>query len=180
MPDLQGQLLIASPRMADPNFQRTVVLILRHGEDGAMGLVLNRPLELSVREACEEALATPCKVNGQLHQGGPCEGPLMVLHSDAVAGGIEASIGVYLTTDKEDVERLLADPDVPIKCFLGYAGWGTGQLEEEITQGAWLVTPAAGDQIFGDDARIWSKLMTILTLGSEIDPNRIPDDPSVN
>ena len=97
MPDLQGQLLVASPRMADPNFHRTVVLILRHGDDGSMGLVLNRPLELSVKEACEQALVSPCNVEGPLHQGGPCEGPLMVLHSDAVSGGMEATMGVYLT-----------------------------------------------------------------------------------
>jgi putative transcriptional regulator len=166
--------------MADPNFHRTVVLILRHGDDGSMGLVLNRPLELSVKEACEQALVSPCNVEGPLHQGGPCEGPLMVLHSDAVSGGMEATMGVYLTTDKDDVERLLADAEVPVKCFLGYAGWGAGQLEDELSEGAWLTTPAAGDHIFGADARIWSKLMTIITLGKEIDPSRIPDDPTVN
>src|SRR5205085_2802102 len=123
MSDYQGQLLIASPRMTDPNFHRTVVLIIRHGEDGAMGLVLNRPLEISVKEACEEALETPCRVEGPLHRGGPCEGPLMVLHADALAGGLKATVGVFLSTDKDDVERLLADGDVPVKCFLGYAGW---------------------------------------------------------
>ena len=62
----------------------------------------------------------------------------------------------------------------------GYAGWGAGQLEGEADEGAWLTLPATADQVFTADLRIWSKLMTSLTLGSEIDPKRIPDDPSVN
>ena len=75
---IQGQLLIASSRLMDPNFVRTVILLVRYGDDGALGLVLNRPLETSVKEACEKVLETPCNADGNLFQGGPCEGPLTV------------------------------------------------------------------------------------------------------
>ena len=83
MASLQGKLLLAVPAMADPNFSRSVVLILKHDESGAMGLVLNRPTGATVREAIEEDIAGDCLTDAVLFRGGPCDGPLMVLHSDA-------------------------------------------------------------------------------------------------
>ena len=184
MPTLQGQLLIASPQMRDPNFHRTVILILRDEDDGAMGLVLNRPLEMTLKETCEKALDTPCGIDGFLHQGGPCDGPMMVLHAGhafgEVAGDQQILPGVWFITNKAEIESLLADCDGPFKCFIGYAGWGEGQLAKEIESGAWLAHAADVEALFSDDQRQWSKLMLQVTLGSSIDPRRIPDDPSVN
>jgi putative transcriptional regulator len=181
---LSGHLLIASPQMRDPNFHRTVVLIVRDDEDGTLGLVLNRPLELSVKEACDKALQTPCNVDGSLYHGGPCDGPLMVLHAGEAhgetSGDLKIARDVWFCTDKDEIESLLADGGVPMKCFIGYAGWGQGQLDGEMESGAWLTHPASSHHVYGTDAKQWSKLMTQLTLGNEIDPRRIPDDPSVN
>ena len=83
MKSLQGQLLIASPKLFDPNFFRSVILLVQHGENGALGLVLNRPLEMTIANAWEQVSEMPCEATGFLHQGGPCDGPLMVLHTDA-------------------------------------------------------------------------------------------------
>jgi putative transcriptional regulator len=184
MANLQGQFLIASPQMRDPNFHRTIVLIVRDDEEGAMGLVLNRPLELSVKEACERVLETPCELEGNLHEGGPCDGPMMVLHAgDAYGeamGDLEVFSGVWFITNKDEIESLLADGSEQLKCFIGYAGWGEGQLAGEMAAGAWLLHPADTEGVFSDDPRQWAKLMVQLTLRDEIDPRRIPDDPSVN
>jgi putative transcriptional regulator len=182
--NLKGQLLVASPQMRDPNFHRTIVLIIRDEDDGTMGLVLNRPLELTISEACEKALETPCNVEGYLHHGGPCDGPLMVLHTGEAhgetSGNVKVCPGVWFSTDKDEIEHLLADGGVPLKCFIGYSGWGEGQLDGEREAGAWLTHPASDQHVFANDPKQWSKLMTQLTLGNEIDPRRIPDDPSVN
>ena len=184
MEPLQGKFLIASPQMKDPNFHRTVVLVIRDDDDGTMGLVLNRPLELTIKEVCAQALEATCNAEGNLHQGGPCDGPLMVLHSEemfgATSGAMKVLPGVWFTTDRESIEGLLSGSPDRMKCFVGYAGWGDGQLDGEMTEGAWLVHSPRADEVFSLDPRQWSKLMTQVTLGSEIDPRRIPDDPSVN
>ena len=103
MANLQGQLLIASPQMRDPNFHRSIVLIVRDEEDGAMGVIVNRPLEMSLREACEKVLETPCAAEGFLHQGGPCDGPMMLLHAGhsygEAAGDLQVIPGVWFITN---------------------------------------------------------------------------------
>ena len=183
MASLKGQLLIASPRLMDPNFVRTVVLMVQHGDEGALGLVLNRPLTATVRDVCEKVLETSCEVEAHLHQGGPCEGPLMVLHAttddDSTEHESEVVPGVYFTAERgtiEDLLRGIADGDA--KFFVGYAGWGAGQLESELETGSWLTCPADPAHVFEAGEKIWSKLTTSITAG--IDPDRIPDDPSVN
>ena len=183
MESLAGHFLIASPELVEPNFARSVVLIVQHGEDNALGLVVNRPLETGVREVCERVLEVECgaaAADGALFQGGPCEGPLMVLHNDAARSDVEVRPGVHFSTDRESIEWLLAHHDGPAKYFVGYAGWAAGQLESELERGSWLTLPATDDQIFkaGDD--LWSKLLTTATLSKWIDPSRIPDDPTLN
>ena len=180
MESLAGQFLIASPRLVDPNFAKAVVLMVQHGEEGALGLVINRPLETSVEEICEKVLETPCAAEGVLYQGGPCEGPLMVLHTDGTRSDMEVRPGVHFSTDRAEIEWLLAHHDGASKYFVGYAGWAGGQLESELERGSWLTLPATDDQIFKSGNELWSKLLTTATLSEWIDPSRIPDDPSLN
>lgn len=183
MDSLQGQFLIASPRLADANFARAVVLLIQHGEEGALGLVVNRPLETRVEEICENVLETSCAAEGVLYQGGPCEGPLMVVHTHDRRSDVEVMPGIHFSTERESIEWLLKYNEAPIKYFVGYAGWGTGQLENELEGGSWLPVPAAEDQIFNRaeaGEEMWSRLHTAATLGKWIAPDRIPDDPSVN
>jgi putative transcriptional regulator len=179
MKSLAGNLLIASRHLADPKFFHTVVLIVRHAEDGALGLVLNRPLELTVKEACEDSPEIQVLVEDVLHKGGPCPGELMAIHAHPKAGEIEVFTGIFFSTEASELKWLLKQCSPTAKFFVGYSGWGPEQLENELQSGAWLVVPATTDLIF-DRGEMWSKLVTWLTAGGQLDRNRIPDDPSVN
>src|SRR4051795_298785 len=97
MKSLQGQLLIAAPKLRDPNFFRSVVLLVQHDEQGSLGLVLNRPLEVSIRAAWKQLSSTSCEIDGNLYQGGPCEGCLMALHTDVEASDMEVTEGVQFS-----------------------------------------------------------------------------------
>jgi putative transcriptional regulator len=180
MESTQGKLLLASPRLADPNFAQSVVLMIQHNEQGALGLVLNRPLTISVRQACESTLDAPCEVDAFLHHGGPCEGPLMVLHGNELAKDADVLPGVFFTTEKSKIESLLKHQTPLARYFVGYSGWSAGQLEAEMELESWVVVQAAPDHVFQDVANLWVSLMRRELLGQWIDPARIPDDPTVN
>ena len=120
---LKGKFLVASPQLRDPNFLRSVILIVSHDESGAMGLVLNRPLDMTVAEAWKQVSEIPYLNEDPMHQGGPCEGMLMVLHGQEEQGQLEVMPGVWLSTDAESVKRLVDVDERPMKFFVGYAGW---------------------------------------------------------
>ncbi len=180
MTSLAGKLLIASPRLQDPNFVRTVILIVTHDENGALGLVLNRPMELKVKDAIIDPLQDPVETDATLNEGGPCPGPLMAIHTEAAHAQIEVQPGLCFATEKEDIEPFLQDADARARFFVGYAGWGTGQLEGEIEIGSWLTTPATVDAAFQSDPRQWNKWVTIITGELGVQPDALPDDPSLN
>lgn len=178
-----GKLLIASGKLQDPNFARAVVLIIQDDPSGTMGLVLNRPMEMTVQDACEDVLESSCAVEAPLHQGGPCERLLTVLHTRGGYGEIEVCDGVYFTAEKVKILELMTmdgDEAGRTKYFAGYAGWTKDQLDNEIKAGAWLLANADTKHIFDGDDNLWSRMFTELTLGKWVDPKRIPDDPSVN
>src|ERR1051326_4325904 len=128
---LKGKVLVASPKLLDPNFARAVVLIVQHDENGAMGLMINRALETTVREAWTQVSSVPYPNDDPLFQGGPCEGPLIVLHKDADHGQLEVLDGIWLSSDADAVKALVDQAVDPIKFFVGYAGWSPMQLEAE-------------------------------------------------
>lgn len=180
MDSTQGKLLLASPRLADPNFARSVVLMIQHNDQGALGLILNRPLQISVRQACEQSLGEPCEVEGVLHQGGPCEGPLMVLHGNEMVKDADVLPGVFFTTEKSKIELLLKNQLGSARYFVGYAGWSPGQLEAEMDMDSWIVADAQPAHVFENQVNLWLMLMRRRLLGQWVDPSRIPDDPTVN
>jgi putative transcriptional regulator len=180
MDSTQGKLLLASPRLADPNFARTVVLMVQHNEQGALGLVLNRPLQISVRQACEQSLGESCDVEGLLHQGGPCEGPLMVLHANEMSKDADVFPGVFFTTEKSKIESLLKQNSSFARYFVGYSGWTAGQLEAEMEMDSWVIADAQAAHVFGEEENLWNLLMRQRLLSPWIDPSQMPDDPSVN
>jgi putative transcriptional regulator len=180
MESTQGKVLLASPRLSDPNFAGSVVLMIQHNDQGALGLILNRPLQISVKQACEQSLGEPCEVEGVLHQGGPCEGPLMVLHGNETVKDADVFPGVFFTTEKTKIESLLKTQLGMARYFVGYAGWSPGQLEAEMEVESWLIAEAQPAYVFEDQANLWLTLVRQRLLGQWIDPSKIPDDPSVN
>jgi putative transcriptional regulator len=158
-----GSLLIAAPTMADPNFARTIVLLLDTGESGALGVVLNRPTELEVADVLEpwaDLVAGP----GVLFQGGPVETDAALAVASIAAD--DDPVGwrrVFGTTGLVDLDapvELLAAAVSALRIFAGYAGWGSGQLEAEIDEGAWYVVPAEPQDPFLEDPdRLWSTVL---------------------
>lgn len=179
---LKGKVLIAAPELLDPNFARAIVLIVQHDENGAMGLVLNRPLTTTVSEAWTQVSAVPYPNEDPLFQGGPCEGPLMVVHKEEYRGQLEIADGLFLASDADVVKALVGDAVEPLKFFVGYSGWTKMQLESELAEGAWHVAPISAEQIFSTPEEMWDLLITAArkrTIAG-IDPKLIPPDPSVN
>lgn len=183
MGSLQGQLLVATVDLRDPNFFRSVVLIFRHDDEGAAGLILNRRTKFTVKQAWEQASSAACNTEQLLHLGGPCQGPLMALHSQALLQEIEVLPAVYFSASGENLERLVLENEPSVRFFVGYAGWGVGQLERELKEGSWLTTPATVDLIFGPGDDLWetlTKAISTSTLVQALKIKHVPRDPSLN
>jgi len=180
MDSLTGQLLVAGPALIDPNFRRTVVLVGDHGEEGAMGVVLNRPSETDVDEAVPP-LADLEGVDELVYVGGPVQPQAVVVLGDfaeperagvLVLGSIGFLPGEVDPDEIGDLARA--------RVFAGYAGWGPGQLEGELEEGSWIVEPALPDDVFTETPdQLWSDV-----LRRKGGPFRVlalmPDDPRMN
>jgi putative transcriptional regulator len=181
-PPTKGMLLVATPPLADPNFDRTVVLVLEHSDAGAVGLVLNRPSETPVADALpgwEELAAEPATV----FAGGPVSTDAAIAlgsarHIDAGAGW-EALVGDVGTIDLHREPDDVATEIAAVRIFAGYAGWGPGQLEDELAANAWLVVPAWPDDALGDPGDLWRRVL--LRQGGRVAwLANAPLDPSLN
>jgi putative transcriptional regulator len=173
---LQGRLLVASPSLFDPNFRRAVVLIVEHTEDGAAGLILNRPSETKVADAVPELDAPSGGDEEVMYVGGPVEpGAVVVLAElgdpDDAAMRVLHDIGFISVDEQPDSVRRR-------RVFVGYAGWGGGQLEDELAREDWLVEDAEPDDVFsaGD---LWGDVLRRKGGFFEV-VARMPDDPSLN
>ena len=140
-----GCLLVASPELVDPNFARTVVLIIHHDEDGSFGLVLNRPLGQTLAEVLPDL--APAATEVPVLQGGPVQTEMLQLVSRSEVAGrvIVPSLSVGAT-----LGDLLDSPSErqDMRAYLGYAGWGAKQLEDETAAGGWIVAPARAGHVF--------------------------------
>jgi putative transcriptional regulator len=178
---LRGQLLIAAPTLRDPNFQRTVVLICDHSEEAAMGLVLNRPLELTVHDAVA-VLAELVDDDAPVYAGGPVQ-PESVLalgeftDPDATIEIAFETVGFVTSTDDPSA---LADATRRVRVFAGYAGWGPGQLEAELAGETWLVEPARVEDVFREDGDDLWRAVLERKGGRYRLIARMPEDPSRN
>jgi putative transcriptional regulator len=185
MPSRKGHLLVASASLSDPNFCRTVVLIVKDDDEhGTLGVVLNRRTEATLRDAVEDQVLSTLVSDAPLYKGGPCEAILSIVHTQPDAGDSDVIDGVYFSSHRDSLEQLIgsdeADAAEQRKFFIGYAGWTVGQLSAEIEAGGWLLAPATREQIFDEREDQWNKLITELTLGKWVDVDHMPDDPSMN
>ena len=155
---LRHQLLIAMPQLGDPHFQQSVTWLFEHNEDGAMGVIINRPIDVGMDELLEQLGIGTLHGDAGKHAvlyGGPVQANRgFVLHRTSERlprwdHGVQFSNGVTLTTSRDVLESIAAGtgPDASI-ITLGYAGWGPGQLERELGENAWLAAPADLDILF--------------------------------
>jgi putative transcriptional regulator len=182
MPSLKGQLLIAAPQLSDPNFSRTVVLMIEHTEEGAFGVVLNRPSDTTVQEVWEQVGQEPTDSQEPIHVGGPVTGPLMALHDAPLLSEAEVLPGIHLSTQRDTLDQLVRSP-AAFRLYSGYAGWGGGQLESELTAGGWITRQANGDYIFYREADLWERVTKEITdevLRPILKATHVPVDPSCN
>jgi putative transcriptional regulator len=181
MDSARGQLLIAGPSLLDPNFWRTVVLIVEHTDEGALGLVINRPSETTVAEALPE-LEALVDIDQPLYIGGPV-GPSAVIvlgeFEDASDAALIAFDDVGVLSTGTATEQHTAGLRRG-RAFVGHAGWGPEQLDSELERGDWILEPARGEDAFTEwPLELWSAVLERKG-GSYALVARMPPDPSVN
>lgn len=181
IPD-KGKILIAEPMLGDPNFDRTVVLLADHNEEGTVGFVLNRKVDVDFDDL---VLDFP-SFDAQIFEGGPVQGDnLFFLHrkGDLIPGSEEIMDGVFWGGDLDILKEMIALEMVlpsDIRFFLGYSGWSSGQLNDELSQKSWLVADSTADLIFETEIDgLWSTIMKQMG-GDYALWHNAPMDPSLN
>lgn len=176
----QGSLLAAGPDLLDPNFARAVVLVCQHAPQGAYGLVINRPSEYTAKEVLSghELLKTS---DLRLFIGGPVAlDGLQILHRvpEHIAGGVQLTNSLWIGGDLDAVGRYaLSNPQEAarnVRLFVGYSGWGAGQLDVELATGSWLPAPGDVERVFQTDtAGVWRDVVS----GLGGDYKRVANEP---
>jgi putative transcriptional regulator len=180
MESLRGKLLIAGPSLLDPNFARSVVLVGEHNDDGALGVILNRPSDTAVADAVPD-LAGLVDDGAAVHVGGPVQPSAVLVLAEFEQPGEASQLVV------EDVGFLAVEDDDPpvadlrrARIFAGYAGWGPGQLESELSRDDWIIAPGSAQDVFDEDAEsLWSRVLDRKG-GQYRLVARMPVDPSLN
>lgn len=180
MESLRGRLLISSGGLFDPNFRHTVVLVGEHNEEGAVGVVLNRPLDVAVQDAIP-ALGSLVEPGDPLFEGGPVQKSSAVLlaevsHPELADVPVFGTVGFLVGEVSSEVRPGI----LRARVYAGYSGWGPGQLEQEMAEGSWILEPAHEEDVFTDDPdTLWSRVLQ--RKGPEFRHlSRMPFDPSMN
>ena len=162
MDDLAPGLLIAVPQMDDPNFARSVVLLVEHSATGAMGIVFNRPSEVALSEIAEEQGLGVHPEAGNAFIGGPVspERGFLIHRRADLPDSIKVQDGLFLSVSTDSLKPLLAGDPGAYRLCLGYAGWGPGQLEREVVVGGWLTSKVSAERIFDTPAeKVWDAVI---------------------
>lgn len=180
----KGIFLVANPGLRDPNFRQSVVLLCEHGPEGALGVVVNRPTAMHLSEALPQVPV----LEGQRHvlfSGGPVQpNHVLILYhlSQGPADTHHVFDGVYLGGDMAALERVLTTPSgtEAFRAYMGYSGWGPGQLESEMKTGSWITLPADPAVVFEKEpSRIWPDILRSLGGPYELYAE-MPFDPNLN
>jgi putative transcriptional regulator len=160
---LRGKLLLSAPSLFDPNFRRTVLLIAEHTPEGAMGLVLNRPAEVTVGEAIPDLAWLPANAGEPVYAGGPVATDSVIVLAEFIDRDLAAALVVgdvgFVPAESDDFDGLAASVRRS-RVFAGHAGWGPGQLEAEMDERSWIVEPALPDDAFAEDPdALWAAVM---------------------
>jgi putative transcriptional regulator len=173
-----GQLLLANPSLRDPNFKRAVILMSAHDTEGAMGVVLNRPLPRQLGELNVEFALTPLAAV-PVYQGGPVETEKIILVSwqrDETQMEFQMNFGLEV----EQAIALMGKPGLTMRAFLGYSGWGKGQLENEMRQHTWFTAPLADYNLGAEEGvGLWRMILGSLDPELKLLADE-PEDPTLN
>jgi putative transcriptional regulator len=183
MNSLEGKFLVASPYLDDPNFSRSVVLIVKHDADEAFGLIVNRPTKLRLIDLVESEDGPIENPNVLVYRGGPVNGSLMALHEHSDSDIDDDVSGLAVTIDKETILALSKNFHLPLRVFYGYAGWGPGQLDAELESGGWLIATATRERIFSETDHLWDELVVEIgrdIIATGIPSHCLPPDPLAN
>jgi putative transcriptional regulator len=180
---LAGHFLVASRHLRDPNFARSVVLMIHHDQQGAMGVVINRPSDKTVREVWAMIGNDPCDREDPIYVGGPVPGPLVAVHALEPFASHEVMPGLYVSTHRDALDLIVRKQDQPFRLYSGHAGWGSGQLENELEAGGWLYTRANKEEVFASHESIWKSVTQRIGLeimAPDLARDHLPPDPSLN
>lgn len=176
-----GKILIAEPFLGDPNFERSVVLLCEHNSSGSFGLVLNQATQSLLSDVVEDIYS-----EFPLFIGGPVEqNTLHYIHrlGNLIEDSVSLGNGIYWSGDFESLKSLINIGSVKptdIRFFLGYSGWGLGQLENELAQNTWITTDINSEEVFDEDAKdIWRSILKKMGGDFKILSN-YPIDPRLN
>lgn len=180
-PSLKGHLLIAAPSLLDPNFHRSVVLILEHTAEGALGVVLNRPSGVSAADAVPD-LSEVVEEHDEVFVGGPVQPQAVIALAEFSEPLNDESslVGPIAPIDMgEDIDEML-DGVARVRLFAGYAGWSEGQLDGELDEEAWFTEPALPGDVFSDDSStLWNRVLARKGARYRLVAS-MPEDPSLN
>jgi putative transcriptional regulator len=160
--DLAPGILIAVPQMDDPNFSRSVVLLIEHNESGAMGIVVNRPSDVPLQDIAREHGMDVHDGAGNAFIGGPVqrERGFLVHRRGEVGDSVKLEEDVFLSVSTDALRALLAGDPASYRLCLGYAGWGAGQLEREMVAGGWLNSNISAKRLFDTPVeKIWEAVI---------------------
>ena len=182
MDSLRGKLLIASPALIDPNFHRTVILIAEHTQEGAMGLVLNRPAETLVADVVPD-LSELAEDEAPVYYGGPVASDSVIVlaeFDDPTVAGVLLDDDLGFVSSESNELGDLGRGVRRARIYAGHSGWGPGQLEGELEDDSWIIEPPQREEIFaGDSEGLWSAVLR--RKGREYALlSTMPPDPSVN
>ncbi len=173
---LQGQFLVATPYLGDPRFHGGVVYLCDHNEDGALGVMINRPLDISLGEILEQLDMDGGELDQPVFGGGPVQPERgFVLHPQGSSWLNTAVVtGEVMLTTSRDILQAIGEGEGPerYRVALGYAGWGEGQLEDELAGNAWLTCPATPDLLFDTD---WPDLYAAILRRLGINLNQLSE-----
>jgi putative transcriptional regulator len=184
MKSLKGHLLVASPELIAPFFIRTIILMLEHNEDGALGVVLNRPTEATISDISEQVFDERFEWDKPIHLGGPVPGPLLAIHSVEDLADQQVFSGIFSTAEASKVQQIIRQKTEPCLVIANYAGWGPGQLEGEIEEDSWRSTPAKVEHVFWEGMEdLWvaiRKQIGALDLSEILHIRNVPPNPNLN
>lgn len=162
MNEFFGKLLIASPKLDNTPFCRSVIYVLQDNDNATVGVILNRPAGDQVHAAWRNMVGPQHSTDGLLSIGGPLAGPVFAIHCEQEAGEAVLPNGLFTATQEDNLQFLAKNHQHPYQVFFGLSGWEKGQLAQEIANGNWLATEPDNEIFFSNESDLWKKAIRMI------------------